>query len=439
MIKVLAKSAATKLFRFAKGLLAPPTSPPLTSKVEIPGLVATPQGLSGQIGTWQVEIVQRQDPRWDGRSFRITVQPVLTGLAISWRTDVALAVGSIPLYDEIFDSGVSIEGDVSEALILLRPEVRSLAKQLVTELNGSMQGQTLKAQVYGESKLEETLQDLLELAGHLERQRSAGLVEKLRQVVSASNFPDFRREAFDALRAEFEASRRMAPAPVRVPDSPLVRLRLDVAALLLYLGEEARALATELILKTLQSTWLDSDTRHAALRLLIEESDRETAVPVLEVWLSRPIEDPDLRRAAIRACARRSVVAPLLELEIESEADGVALLEAFAEIGDPVAQGRAIRELGHPSQRVRTAAAMALGRLGDPEAIPALVDSLSQSPGRRLRRAVKEATASIQERAGVFQSGELSIVPVAPLEGSLSRADGPTGAEVSLVDPPETE
>ena len=439
MIKALAKSAAEKLFHFAQRKLFPPMSlPGWASEVEIPGLVATPQGLSGQVGTWQVEIGKQEEFTSERIYFRITVLPVVTDLVIAPRTNSRKARG-ISLSEKELDSRVYIAGDAGDALVLLEEEVRTLAERLVIELNGSMLGRMLEAEVDAESELSTAVQDLLALAGHLERQRSKGLAEKLRQVVSASNFPEFQSEAFDGLRAQFEASQRMAPAPVRVPDSPPVRLRLDVAALLLYLGEEARALAVELILKTLQSTWLEPDTHHAALRLLIEESDRETAEPVLEAWLSRPIEDPDLRRAAIRACARRFVVGPLLELEIESEADGVALLEALTEIGDPAAQKRAIRELDHRSQRVRTAAAATLGRLGDLDAIPALVNALSENPDRRLRRAVKEATASIQERAGVFQSGELSITQVSPLEGSLSSADGPTGSEVSLVDPPEAE
>ena len=440
MIKALAQSTAKRLFGFLQRKLFPPMSlPGWVSQVDIPGLVATPQGLSGQVGSWQVEITRKEEIRSERIFFRISVLPVRTGLVIAPAT-ASRKAGGIRLHEKEFDSRVHIAGDAGDALILLEEEVRTLAERLVIELNGSMLGLKLAAEVEAESELSTAVQDLLGLAGHLERQHSKGLAEKLRQVVSTPHtFPDLRREALDGLRAQFEATRWQAPAPVGVPDSPLVRMHLDAAALLLYLDEEARTLAMQLILKTLLSTWLPAEPRHAALRLLIEESDREAAKPVLEAWLSKPIEDPDLRRAAIRACARRLVIGPLLELEIESEAEGLALLEAFAEIGDPAAQGRAIQELGHPSQRVRTAAATTLGRLGNLDAIPPLVDALSQNPDRRLRRAIQEATTSIQERAGVFQSGELSITQVGPLEGSLSHADGTTGAEVSLVDPPETE
>ena len=441
MIKVIAKSAAKKLFHLVRQRLFPPKEPPAwASRADIPGLVATPQGLSGQVGSWQVEIVEQMEFFSDASFFRMTVHPVLTGLVISPHPDLSMPAGDIRLRNHDFDSRVRLMGDAGDALILLDPEVRTLVERLVTELGGSMSGQTLSADIDTESKLAMAAQDLLALAEHLERQHSTDLAEKLRQVVSAPhNFPDFRSEVLDVLRVQFKAAMWLTPAPVRISDSPWIRIRLDAAALLLYLDDEARAFAMELILKTLQSTSLLIGTRHAALDLLIEESDREAAKPVLEAWLSQPIEDSGLRRAAIRACARRLVLGPLLELEIEREADGVALLEALAEIGDPAAQGRLMRELGHPSLRIRTAAATALGRLGDLDAIPAVVESLSQNPDQDLRRAVTDATASIQERAGVFQSGEVSITQVGSLEGSLSRTDGPTGAEVSLVDPPEPE
>ena len=77
-----------------------------------------------------------------------------------------------------------------------------------------------------------------------------------------------------------------------------------------------------------------------------------------------------------------------------------AAAEALGAIGDPQAVPALIQALGDSDSAVRRAAAEALGKLGDPQAIPALIQALGDSD-RDVRRAAAEALGAIGDPQAV--------------------------------------
>jgi len=101
------------------------------------------------------------------------------------------------------------------------------------------------------------------------------------------------------------------------------------------------------------------------------------------------IGDP---RAAPRLVFRLSVNPLDREKEIEQEPAAEALVKLGAPAVDPL-----IEVMGGKSDSWRQNAARVLGRIGDPRAVPALVEVLGQDLPLSLRQAVVEALAQIRD------------------------------------------
>ncbi|MEO1086941.1 MAG: HEAT repeat domain-containing protein, partial [Acidobacteriota bacterium] len=399
------------------------------------GLTPYSRGLAGEIGPWKVAVTR---PLQSGR-FLITVKPVYPDMILTGHgLGLHLLSRKWPTGDHHFDDRVRVAGRAAAALVVLDPDVRRLATRLVTSYRGSVNHSVMRAEVLHKKHVDEALQTQLELAGHLQRQWSLDLSGRLQQVAEHDDFVDFRRKALAALRRAFEHTQPDGPGRRPWPVSPNLFIRLNAAAHLLYLPGDGRAAGVELIRKTLLDTSIPPIARRTALDLLLDESDRDAARPVLEAWLATPIEPAELRRAAIQACARRRVPGPLLRLDISTDEDAAQVVDALLEVLGAEAKPSFLQALRHEYPWARAAAARALGRTGDLDAIPALVAALD-TDDREARRAADQAILSIKDRFGAVQSGEVSIVAVEPLEGALSAVGEDTvGGEVSLSDGDKT-
>jgi HEAT repeat protein len=129
----------------------------------------------------------------------------------------------------------------------------------------------------------------------------------------------------------------------------------------------------------------------------------DRAVPALTVALAS--SDGEVAVAAARALGRTATA---------SEA---ALVAALAD--------------GRPA--VRVAAAESLGRVGSVETVPALRDAAKRSDEGGMRRAARQAIASIQARLSGAAPGQLSLAAGEAGELSLAEERGQAG-EVSLVE-----
>lgn len=89
----------------------------------------------------------------------------------------------------------------------------------------------------------------------------------------------------------------------------------------------------------------------------------------------------------------------------------------------PTAEALLARALASEEEEVRLATAAALGRLGTASAVPALRE-VEQDASGELRRAAREAVASIQARLVGAEQGQLSVAPAA---GELSLTDDARG------------
>lgn len=112
----------------------------------------------------------------------------------------------------------------------------------------------------------------------------------------------------------------------------------------------------------------------------------------------------------------------------------VAAARALARVGESSAEAL-VAALADPRPAVRVAAAESLGRVGSVEVVPLLRDAAERSDDGGMRRAVRQAVASIQARLAGAEPGQLSLA--GGESGQLSLADeSGAGGEVSLVEEP---
>ena len=114
--------------------------------------------------------------------------------------------------------------------------------------------------------------------------------------------------------------------------------------------------------------------------------------------------DTDLKRRLVEALGKLGdpqAVPPLIKA-LGDDWDDVrrAAAEALVKIGTPAVPAL-IQALGHRYSAVRRAAAEALGELGDPQAVPALTERLQDESGD-VRKAAQAAIQQIQAK----QSGK---------------------------------
>ncbi|MBI3179168.1 MAG: HEAT repeat domain-containing protein [Deltaproteobacteria bacterium] len=107
--------------------------------------------------------------------------------------------------------------------------------------------------------------------------------------------------------------------------------------------------------------------------------------------------------------------------------------ETLGDLANPCAQSVLLEILSSASVEARTAAADALGRLGDRTVLPALGRALVHASTRELRLAVATAIDLVRTRSGESRVGGLTLtstdedrgaLAVAPGKGELSMQEG---------------
>jgi aminopeptidase N len=142
-------------------------------------------------------------------------------------------------------------------------------------------------------------------------------------------------------------------------------------------------------------------------------TERPGATPVLRAWLKRDSWNQRLRAAVLRGLGASGEAAAideaLLVLADDGQVDAVlsAAAAAAAQVGArhlPARERvrRAIeRRLQHPSLAVRSAAARALGTLGDAQARSAISTALDREPFGNVRRVYREVLDSLGKAAAI--------------------------------------
>jgi len=136
----------------------------------------------------------------------------------------------------------------------------------------------------------------------------------------------------------------------------------------------------------------DARVRATALGALVRAAPRSAAAPAWKIATGDP--DPAVRRRAAETApglGRAAPVRALLRL-LEDDDPWVADAAAFALGERPRSSGRVVDALvavarGHADALVRESAVAALGALGDPRGLPAVLDACHDKPAIR-RRAV---------------------------------------------------
>ncbi|MEM1180133.1 MAG: HEAT repeat domain-containing protein [Acidobacteriota bacterium] len=387
-----------------------------------------PEGstLVGSFGAYSVTVYKPEEPR-------ILITSVDPGFTVVRQHHIGrYDLDAMVTGDSEFDYDVFLGGNPGYAMVMLDPDIRARVHWLIRDCRGSLEGGHLEAYPPRPEDIGETLQRMLRLAKDLEHRRDHGLLVRLQRLLVSP--PNFAPKALQALRHEFVRSGGRAPDLSGFTGVPHTHALLLETAVLVLTFEDGKKLALEAFRRVVDDEFAPVPARGLALNLLVDALDRPAARDVLSAKLEPSVIEIGLRRAAIDACVRLKLLAPLLDGEPQHAAERLHWLRALVELGDPAAQPRLIEGLLAPEADARAAAAEALGRLGDLDALDPLVAALEAAGDgpRRLRSAFERAIGDIQDRAGVAQAGEVSIVALTPMEGALSSAAASAGGEVSF-------
>ncbi|HEY3444914.1 MAG TPA: HEAT repeat domain-containing protein [Myxococcales bacterium] len=188
---------------------------------------------------------------------------------------------------------------------------------------------------------------------------------------------------------------------------PEVRL----AAARILGGDQERAAVDGLLGKLAD---LPTEIRVAALQRFAEIAEYEQVRRHVAQMLQSH-EPKDLRAAMVAAAQGRdeSAVARVCELTGSTHAEvASAAARALGEIGDPRGQAPLLRMLSHEDSDVRHAAVLALGKVGDIQAVEPLLPLANTVLPGALRDAAREAVRRIQSRLGEADAGRLSVARV---------------------------
>ena len=340
--------------------------------------------------------------------------------------------------DQVFDERTRIEGDEDRALAVLGDEARRLTEIVVSGSGGEVKSSTLSGTVSHVRNVPSSLDSMIDLAQVLRRPRDTELPSLLAQRALEDSSRGVRLQAFRRLTWTFPGAEETRATAETLLDAPGAVLRLESARVLLHdqdRGERAS--------KTLQDLaarhHVDSSLRREAVETLAQSNHRHGAVPTFASLLESPRpEPPPVRRAALEALVQTRSGNELLAVQPADESEAELLARGLGFI-DVSAQPRLLELLDHAEDRVRREAAVALGRVGDLNAVASLrkvagSGSLFRSA---VARSAESAITDIQARAGGSQAGEISLVAVEPLQGAVSTAGADAGSseggEVSLA------
>ncbi|MEO1367291.1 MAG: HEAT repeat domain-containing protein, partial [Acidobacteriota bacterium] len=389
------------------------------------GLKSSSTGLRGHFEGWQVEL-------YESKGICVVIYGVDPGFTIgrdSLRQQ--LAKPDILTGDRVFDERIRIEGDRTLALATLRDYVRRTVESLVLDFDGVVEDDRLVARVSSFFSVEETLPRLVDLATNLRRTGDDEVPRALAQVARHDSLASVRLQALQQLAAAFPQSSSALEAARAVTDADDPALRIEAASLMAHGSAADRRRGVQLLEELVMDGGLQSALRRSALVAFQSDADG-TALGQLISRLLAESTSADLRRAAIRVCEQRHMVEPLLGTAAPDEAEWVRRIQALEAIADASAEPALLDALEQGERKVQTAAARALGAFGTLDALPrmaAVADS--EEPAAVIAR-VRQSMATIQQRAGSFQTGEISLSAPDTMEGALSPAASADGGEVSF-------
>lgn len=344
--------------------------------------------------------------------------------------------------DPEFDDLIRIEGDRDFALGLLNQEARRAVVEVVTELDGKVENGQMEVTVGSIERVPDVLEPMVDLAEALVRPSSNDLPQRLAQSALEDSSQGFRLQAFRQLASEFIGAPELRSTARELLRAKSVAVRLEAAASLLVEGDpdEKDFAARELVEQAAERV-LEAPLRRRALESLTRTDRTDDVVYICrKILLERLDEPPEVRRAALAGLVEAGAVDVLVAVEpMGDPTEAEALARGLGRLGDPRAQPLLLDLLGDLEEQVRTAAAIALGAVGD----AAAVEPLREAAGSRsvvlspLARAVETAVQQIQSRLGGAQAGEISLAAVAPLAGAVSPAgdsESSGGGEVSLTE-----
>lgn len=391
------------------------------------------------------------------RGFKVGLSPAKNGISIevsgvhpgfTFRRETGLARAFKPdveIGDPSFDDRVRVEGDTRIAQALLDEETRRQIEILVVHGAGSLSGGTLRRSVPTIQQAAQPLRAMLELAARLRSPSDKELPDLLARQALEGGSLGVRLQAFRRLRTSFPRSEILSETARKLRTTWDVPMRLEACRVLLRKPAPEGAGAAEELMKLAQRDHIDSSSRRSALEWVARSIFRKEHVPSFAKLLrDRDGAPPEVRIAALEALARSEALPELLSAPLPDDAaEAEALAGCLGRLGEAAAQPRLLQLLRHSRDTVRAAAAEALGAVGDARAVEPLREASSGVLGKlALGREADSAIARIQARLGGAQAGEISMVPVGPLEGAVSRADDrgaskrqvvSNGGEVSLT------
>ena len=237
--------------------------------------------------------------------------------------------------------------------------------------------------------------------------RRAQVVPLLRRALRSD--ADWRVRASSGRAIGRLAARDAVPDLVRALRDPRVDVRVVAAAALWRLPDPA---AVPALLELLRDN--DASARQWGVLALGVIHDRRATEPLVGL-LSDP--ESDVRLDSIRSLGRLSdprAARPLEALvrdDARESAERLEAIDALALLDGPENVNTLVRLIRHEDESLRERAIVALGRVGDLLAIPALRERRAAERNRGVRRAIDGAIESIEERqaSGSTPSGGVPL------------------------------
>jgi hypothetical protein len=417
------------------------------TEVELSTTLGFASGLSGKLGPLEVRIeTLRRGKREPGTCITISGlnhhygQLSLGPETVVTRIGKSMGRTEIELGDPEFDEAVYLQGAPELTLAIFDAQTRRLVRRLV---EGCVEGPGHPSVVrfdgtvaLGDEQLRVEMKDphrglpliLRKLIAIAERlARPSDVIGRLVENFHQDPVLGVRLANLRVLLERHPQHRRTRQALREALGDPSEEIRLRAA---LELGEQGRPALLEIA-----SGRGSDDSRAAeAVRALGDQLLEEQAETILAQSLEA--QHPATAEACLEALGQRPgtrVVALLASvLPHEDRRLGVAAARALAATGETAAEAPLIEALAGDSPAVLEAVAEALQRVGTAAAVMPLRKASERVSDGALRRAARQAVATIQSRLQGASPGQLSLAPGGA--GRVTLAEDDTQGRVSLPD-----
>jgi hypothetical protein len=324
-----------------------------------------------------------------------------------------------------FDLMARVAGSEDTALAVLDHDTRAAVLRLL-EGGGSVSGGLARLPRSSLREATASLPWLISIANRL-CMRPGEVPVSLARNAFHDPFPEVRVGNFKALQQHYQGSEIAVQAIEQALESKHGELRFEAAVLVRDRGKDVLrqlALADD----------VELSLRVGAVEQLIRASWASTTVPLLVQLLD--CDATELRRIAVTGLGRyrhQPAVARLMELADGDTGTVREVAVALGRIGDQQAEPLLIDLLDHHDPEVVIVAAAALARAGTTAAVMPLLEHTGRSAPKSLAKVAKTAIARIQSRVTGAEQGQLSIAPDSQLEGGLSQAAEAGEGSISLV------